>query len=205
MILDKNNLNKSHGYYFGSYDISIDKYSGVDFSKKCFIFPGQGIAFPGMFKEQYLDFKVIREKFDQADFLAKKFKIGKISNYIINPEKVGRKKLPIVRNLALFTLEVVLCELLISRRIIPKIVTGHSFGEYAVLVVSGIISFEEMFDIVYHRDFFSPEVNSLGFMIAISVDEDEIKNILKKSIGSIDIEMYRNNLNFVVEVGDYYI
>jgi len=69
---------------------------------------------------------------------------------------------------------------LFSRRIIPKIVTGHSFGEYAVLVVSGIISFEEMFDIVYHRDFFSPEVNSLGFMIAISVDEDEIKNILKK-------------------------
>ncbi len=67
-------------------------------------------------------------------------------------------------------------DLLISKDIKPKIVTGHSFGEYAALVASGIVSFEEMFDIVYHREIFSPPSNELGYMLAINANEEEIKN-----------------------------
>ncbi|MBU1179218.1 SDR family NAD(P)-dependent oxidoreductase [Patescibacteria group bacterium] len=182
-------MNKSRGYYFGHYDVSAEKYFGADFSRKCFVFPGQGSAFPGMFKEQYFAFSVIREKFIKADFLAGKYKLQKISDYILRPENIKKEVLPIIRNLALFTLETALYELFVSQKIIPEIVTGHSYGEYAALVASGIISFEEMFDIVYHRDFFCPPANSLGFMIAVSAGEKEIKKILGKG------EYYFSNFN----------
>jgi len=182
-------VNKSQGYYFGSYDITMDKYSGEDFSRKCFIFPGQGSASPGMFKQQYLSFEIIRKKFEKADSLAKKNKLQKISDYILNPKKIKEDKLPIVRNLALFTMEVALCELLVSRKNIPKIITGHSFGEYAALVASGVVSFEEMFDVVYYRDYFCPKANSLGFMIAVGANGNEIKSILRKE------KFYISNLN----------
>lgn len=189
MILNKYNLNKSRGYYFGKYNIVTNKYLGVDFSRKCFVFPGQGLAFPGMFKEQYLGFKIIRDKFKEADILAKKLKLQKISDYIINPEELKEETLPVVRNLALFTLEVSLHELLVSKKIIPRIVTGHSFGEYVALVVSGIISFETMFDIIYHRDIFCPKANSLGFMMAINADGNKVKDVLKNT------KFYISNLN----------
>lgn len=181
--------NKSCGHYFGDYEIEIKEYSGEDFSRRCFIFPGQGSATPGMFRQQYSDFESIRKKFEQADELARKNNLQKISDYILDPKNISKDKLPIIRNLALFTMEVALHEVFAAKKIIPKVVTGHSFGEYAALVVSGTISFEEMFDVVYKRDLFCPEANSLGFMIAVGADEKEIKNILKKE------EFYVSNLN----------
>jgi len=129
-------MNKSQGYYFGSYNILMDEYLGVDFSRRCFVFPGQGAAFPGMFKNEYFNFETIREKFEKADLMALKFGLQKISDYILNPEDLKKETLPIVRNLALFTLEVALHEFFVSKKIVPKIVTGHSFGEYAALVAS---------------------------------------------------------------------
>ncbi|MFH1393238.1 MAG: SDR family NAD(P)-dependent oxidoreductase [Patescibacteria group bacterium] len=181
--------NKSQGYYFGAYQIEAGKYQGADFSRSCFIFSGQGSAFPGMFKEQYLSFRMVGEKFKKADVLAKELGLSKISDYILKPAGLKEETLPIVRNLALFTLEVALHEVLISQKIIPQIVTGHSFGEYAALVASGIISFEEMFDVIYHRDLFCPKANEAGFMVAVNADEQSTKKILGKT------EFYISNLN----------
>ena len=173
-------MNKTKGYYFGKYSVSLGKYSGPDFSKRCFIFPGQGAAFPGMFKDEYFKFKIFREKFALADSLAQKLNLQKVSDYILNPDKLKKETFPIVANLALFTIESALFEILISQNKIPKILTGHSFGEYAVLVASGTASFEEIFDVVYHRDYFCPPANSTGFMIAAGTDAKKIKTILGK-------------------------
>ncbi len=188
MLIIMNTI-KSCGHYFGGYDIAFEEYTGADFSRRCFIFPGQGSAFPGMFKMQYLTFGIISEHFKKADLLAKRNNLPKISAYILDPDSLPTDSLPIVRNLALFTLEVGLYELLLSQKRTPEIVTGHSFGEYAALVVAGVVNFEEMFDIVYHRDLFSPKPNSLGSMIAINANEDEIRNAL------LDSEFYISNLN----------
>lgn len=181
--------NKSQGYYSGAYQVETEKYQREDFSRSCFIFSGQGAAFPGMFKKQYEDFKIIRDKFKKADSLAKKLGLPAISRYILNPEGLEEDTLPIVRNLALFTQEISLCEILISQKIIPKIVTGHSFGEYTALAASGIISFEEAFDIIYHRDFFCPKANAIGFMVAVTAGEQQTKKVLGK------IEFYISNTN----------
>lgn len=182
-------MNKSRGYYFGRYKILTDKYSGPDFSRRCFIFPGQGAAFPGMIKNEYSNFKTIERKFLLANSLAKKFNLFKISDYVLAPDKLKKEDISIAANLALFTAELAFFDILISSKIIPKVITGHSFGEYAALVASGIMTFEEMFNIVYYRDIFCPPANSLGFMVAINADVKKIEQILAKN------DYYISNIN----------
>ena len=173
-------MNRTKGYFWGEYEVLFGEYSGPDFSRRCFIFPGQGSASPGMFKEEYSNFKIIRDKFALSDSLAKKFDLPKISDYVLNPNKIKKEILPAIANLALFTLESALFDILVSLKIIPRVVTGHSFGEYAALTASGVVSFEEMFEIIYYRDHFCPPTNSVGFMIAVSADAQKIETILKK-------------------------
>lgn len=170
--------NNYQGNYFGKYRILTEGYSGADFSRRCFIFPGQGGVFPGMFRDEYLNFKIIRDKFVQADLLAKKFKLPKISDYILRPEKIKKELLPATGNLALFTLELAIFEILESLKIFPRIVTGHSFGEYAALTAAGTLSFEDMFEVVYCRENFCPPANAAGFMIAVNADAKRIKSML---------------------------
>jgi len=171
-------MTKNKGYYFGKYDISITEYSGPDFSRRCFVFPGQGAASPGMFKDQYFSFEIMRKKFDLADLLAKRSGIPNISDYIVCPDAIEKEKVKMVANIALFTAESALFDILKSQGIAPEVVTGHSFGEYAAIVASGMVSFEDMFDIVFHRELFCPPANSLGFMIAVNANETETRDAL---------------------------
>lgn len=199
-------MNKNKGYYFGQYEILTAEYSGHDFSKRCFVFPGQGSAYPGMARNEYLNSKIIQKKFLLANTLAKKLNISKISDYILNPDKIKKDEIPVITNLALFTLNLALFDVLIPLKIFPKVITGHSFGEYAALVASGIISFEEMFEVVYHRDIFCPPANSLGFMIAINADVEKTKRALAKNdyhisnINSPKQTVISTSKNSVVEI-----
>lgn len=172
-------MSKTKGYYFGNYNIKYKQYTGTDFSSECFVFPGQGGAFPGMYKEEFIKFKVIQEKFTYADTLAKKFNLSPISDYILHPDKVKKENIPRIANLALFTIEMAFFDILISQKIIPKMITGHSFGEYMSITASGVLSYEEMFEVIYYRDYFSPVANSCGFLVAINSEEKNIKQILE--------------------------
>ncbi len=178
-------IEKKRGYYFGEYEIVSERYLGKDFSRRCFIFPGQGVANPGMMKEVYLQTKIIQDKFLEADYLAKKFGLPKISAYILNPEILDEEMMHIVANLALFTLECALFDVLIFEKIIPQMLTGHSFGEYAAIVSSGMVSFADMFNIVYQREKLCPMPNVAGHMIAIRAAANEVKDILGKNEYSI--------------------
>ena len=61
----------------------------------------------------------------------------------------------------------------------PDVVTAHSFGEFAALTVSGMVSFEDMFEIVYYRDLWSPGKNVAGQMIAVEADRSKIQKTLE--------------------------
>ena len=180
---------KSKGRYFGEYEIIIDKYSGKDFSQRCFVFPGQGVAYPGMAQEIYAQSKIIQDKFLEADNFAKKVGLQKISDYILNPDALDKRTVHIISNLALFTLECAFFEVLIFRKIIPRMLTGHSFGEYAAVVSSGMISFFDMLEIIYQRESLCLSPNSLGFMLAVGINKDRVVELFGGN------EYYVSNLN----------
>ncbi|MAE42750.1 hypothetical protein CMO93_03190 [Candidatus Woesearchaeota archaeon] len=181
----------SKGYFSGEHSIAFKKLSRSEskFDKVCFVFPGQGSVYPGMFKEEYLAHSVIRNKFKKTDKFALKYGLHKPSDYILSPEKIPSDQIDITANLCLFTLEAGLHELLISLGVKPRVITGHSFGEFAALVASGIISFEQMLELVYYRDVWSPKKNDAGFMVAINANKKKIRKILANT------NYYVSNLN----------
>ena len=169
---------QTKSYYGNSFEIVTTPYAGVDFSQKCFIFPGQGVAEEGMFLPELKRSAAFQAIFNQIDEFCEKNNIASASLFLTNPKEIkSNKEFPALRNLALFGTEVALFRHLVSMGIVPSLLTGHSFGEYAQIVCSGAISLEEMIDVVYHRDLFSPEVNTHGTLVAISYDAKKVDEL----------------------------
>lgn len=196
---------QTKSYYGSSFEIVTTPYDGVDFSQKCFIFPGQGVAEEGMFLPEFKRSASFQEVFTHIDEFCAKNNLAPASLFLTNAKEIkSNKEYPALRNLALFGTEVALFRHLVSMGIVPSLLTGHSFGEYAQIVCAGAVSLEDMIDIVYHRDLYSPEVNTHGTLVAISYDASKVQELpLRKDKCTVA------NLNgpkqVVLSVGSEYI
>lgn len=192
--------NKFNNYFNESFIITSSRYTGIDYSSRAFIFHGQSSSFPKMFKFELENIYEFQEFFAKGDSLSDKHLIPFISSYITNPNKIPKDKIHIVKNLALFTAEVAIATYLKNNHIIPKYLTAHSFGEFAMLVSAGVISYEQMFDIIFYRETLSETPNQLGYMIAINKSKNEIEQLDKEFLGMIHFSNFNSPLQTVISL-----
>lgn len=107
-------------------------------STTAFLFPGQASQNVGMGKDLYESFELAKEYYHQADEILGK-PISKIS-FEGPMEKLTETH---ITQPAIFTLSVILFELLKQKQIAPELVAGHSLGEYSALVAAGAFDFAE--------------------------------------------------------------
>lgn len=102
-----------------------------------FLFPGQASQFEGMGKDMYDSNPLARELFDQGnDILG--FEITEVMfNGTADDLKVTKVTQPAVFLHSIITL------LTSERGISPKVVAGHSLGEFSALVANKTLSFED--------------------------------------------------------------
>lgn len=172
------NIRQAEDVHGNSYTVQLRPYTGLDFSKKCFVFPGQSAAIPEMGRDDYARFDLIQKRFATADALAAQLGISAPSLYVTAPSQVPQSDVTAVQCLALFTMSVALFELLLVNNEKPALLTSHSFGEYAMLVASGVASFEDMFAVVLERDRLCPPAGTAGVMIAISASANDVQQAL---------------------------
>ena len=112
---------------------------------RAYIFPGQGSQFPGMGKNLFESSTLAKERFIQANEI-----LGfDITKTMFGDDSDALKETRVTQP-AIFLHSTILSEVM-SNRIQPEMVSGHSLGEFSALVASGVLSFNDGLSLVKER------------------------------------------------------
>ena len=158
---------------------------------KAFLFPGQGCQKEGMGKDLYESFPKAKAVFEQAnDILGERFSdtLFSASEDLLMDTRYTQP--------AIFIYEVALA--MGQDEVRPDCVAGHSLGEYAALVVSGALTFEETLPFIMTRgqvfyEAFQKHPSAMGAIIGIP--DEQVLAVLKQVGDEDDENLYIANYN----------
>jgi len=176
------------------------------------MFPGQGSQYVGMTLDLSKRFEVIGETWDEADSTMSEILDGeKLSEFVLRDNlteeqaKVAEEKLKQTEftQPAMLTADLAIYRLLSEHGINPDMVAGHSLGEYAALMVSGIMKFHDALRAAAARgtEMGNVEVKDKGLMASVTAPLEKIQEVIDSVDGYI-IAANKNSPMMAVIAGE---
>ena len=153
-----------------------------------YIFPGQGSQYKGIGKDLYSEFDVARDLYDQANEVLG-YDIVKLA-FNDEDHKISLTEFtqPVLLTHQIACLAVF--NQLTENHLKPKLMAGHSLGEYAALVTSGCISFEDGLKLVSRRGQLMG-AHGEGSMLALPFNYEESASLAEEygcQVATINLE-----------------
>ena len=164
--------------------------------KVAFLFPGQGSQYANMCALLAQRYPVVRQTFEEADAVLEPLIGRKLTSliFVTNPEDTEAMKRAEealrqteVTQPAMLAADVAIFRLLGEHGIKPDMVAGHSLGEYAALVASGVLSFKDALTAVSARgkEMANVHVEDKGLMASFSAGPDDVERVLSQVDGYV--------------------
>ena len=175
--------------FLASQDIFITNLEIFDEIKVAHLFPGQGSQYVGMTHDLSKRYNIVGDTWNEADKTMVEILGGeKLSDFVLRSNLSKEERMEAELKLkqteytqpAMLTADLALNRLLEQHGQIPDLVAGHSLGEYAALMVSGILKFHDALRAAAARgtEMGSVEVPDKGLMASISAPYDVIEDVL---------------------------
>lgn len=155
-----------------------------------FIFPGQGSQKVGMGVELSKTYPVASEVFNEADEV-----LGRsISKLCFEGPETELKRTENTQ-IAILTCSIATLRILTQMEIVPKVVAGHSLGEYSALIAAGVLDFSDALRLVSARAQFMAEAGEQksGTMAAIlGMPTEQLQSIINQVNGIVVIANFNS-------------
>lgn len=161
------------------------------------VFTGQGSQFVGMGKKFYDNFPVFKEVLDKLDTLFIKERKESLLHLMFDGSE---EELTLTENAqpAIFAFEFALYHLWLTFGLKPKILLGHSVGEYTAAAASGVFTMEEGFTLIMQRSSVMGGLEKTGAMAAVFLPLETLLETLKKSKLNINIAAENTEKSVVI-------
>ena len=164
-----------------------------------FLFTGHGAQYAGMGWKLYETQPVFRRVIDRCNQLL----LSELQHPLLSaiyPEPGAPDLLAgmAYTQPALFATQMALAELWRSWGIQPAVTAGHSLGEYAAAVVSGVFSLEDGLKLVAARGRLMDSLPQTGSMAAIFTTEAEVAERIRSYVDSLSIAVINAPTNIVI-------
>ncbi|KAJ3514348.1 hypothetical protein NLJ89_g2425 [Agrocybe chaxingu] len=119
-----------------------------------FVFSGQGSHYRGMGRSLYVSSAIFRQHIDECEAILTSLDFGGVTPMIAGTRSTVQH--PVLDDLegsqpAIFALQYALAKLWLAWGLQPVAVVGHSLGEYAALVIAGVLTLRDALIIVATR------------------------------------------------------